>query len=85
MYLLRAPIPIIIPPPPLQVAALQFSAAGQECYVIHTNSWLGLAMYSSYFILFMQFFVRAYCCGKKPKAKAATAAGVKPAGNKKAD
>ena len=69
---------------PTQVAVLQYKAAGKECYVNNTNSWLGLAMYASYFGLFLDFFVRAYCCGKKSKAKA-TAGGINSAGNKKAD
>ena len=67
-----------------QVSALQYKAAGKECFVNNTNQWLGLAMYASYFGLFLDFFVRAYCCGKKPKAKT-TAGGIKSAGNKKAD
>mmetsp|Transcript_78063 Transcript_78063/g.253289 ORF Transcript_78063/g.253289 Transcript_78063/m.253289 type:complete len:223 (-) Transcript_78063:313-981(-) len=40
--------------------AVLYQAAGEECHVNKTNSVLGLAMYSSYFILFFKLFVDKY-------------------------
>lgn len=44
------------------LSALHFSAEGKVCHVNHTNSWLGLSMYTSYFVLFLEFFVKGYVC-----------------------
>merc|ERR1712217_710626 len=37
--------------------AMMYQAAGEECHVNTTNSILGLAMYASYFVLFLKLFV----------------------------
>ena len=42
------------------VRAVIYQANGQECRVNKTNSVLGLAMYSSYFLLFLKLFVENY-------------------------
>jgi elongation of very long chain fatty acids protein 6 len=39
-------------------AALLYGGAGYTCHVNRTNSVLGLAMYASYFLLFLQFFLQ---------------------------
>jgi hypothetical protein len=48
----------------ITVAAAVFAddgGADGECNVSRTNSFLGLAMYASYFVLFAAFFVKSYC------------------------
>ena len=42
------------------VRAVLYQIEGEECSVNKTNSILGLAMYSSYFVLFGIFFVDTY-------------------------
>ena len=42
------------------VRAVLYQIEGEECSVNKTNSILGLAMYSSYFVLFGLFFVDTY-------------------------
>ncbi|KAL1529871.1 hypothetical protein AB1Y20_000801 [Prymnesium parvum] len=49
------------------VSSLVYHARGQTCYVNLTNSFLGLAMYSSYFVLFLQLFLQHYVFKKEPK------------------
>eukprot|EP00038_Savillea_parva_P009684 m.185170 g.185170 ORF g.185170 m.185170 type:complete len:302 (-) comp16366_c0_seq1:17-922(-) len=49
-------------------ASLLYAAAGHTCHVNRTNSVLGLAMYASYFILFLEFFIRNNV-PVKPKGK----------------
>jgi hypothetical protein len=51
------------------VAAIMYSMQGKECYTNNTNSALGLAMYTSYFVLFLELFIRYYVFGKKGGAK----------------
>ena len=40
---------------------------GEVCFVSLSNSFLGLLMYSSYFVLFLQLFLSHYVYNKKPK------------------
>jgi len=40
--------------------AMMYQAAGEECHVNKRNSILGLAMYASYFVLFLKLFVENY-------------------------
>jgi hypothetical protein len=54
------------------VASISFWSAGKECYVNNTNSALGLTMYTSYFILFLELFLRHYVFGGKRGAGAAS-------------
>ena len=42
------------------VSSVVYHARGEPCYVNLTNSCLGLAMYSSYFVLFLQARARPY-------------------------
>mmetsp|Transcript_19054 Transcript_19054/g.59873 ORF Transcript_19054/g.59873 Transcript_19054/m.59873 type:complete len:312 (-) Transcript_19054:265-1200(-) len=49
------------------VRAVLYQSAGVECHVNKTNSILGLAMYSSYFLLFAKLFVENYLLPKKKK------------------
>ena len=59
---------------PLQVSSLVYHANGHTCYVSIVNSVLGLLMYSSYFVLFLQLFLNHYVYAKKaPKAAASDA------------
>merc|ERR1711933_275885 len=52
------------------IKAVTYQAEGEECHVNKTNSFLGLSMYASYFLLFFKLFVDNYYL--KPKsAKAA--------------
>merc|ERR1712060_678934 len=48
------------------IKAVLYQAAGEECHVNKTNSFLGLCMYASYFILFFKLFVDNYYL--KPRA-----------------
>jgi len=41
-------------------------AQGATCFVSLTNSLLGLIMYASYFVLFLQLFLQHYVYSKKP-------------------
>ena len=50
---------------PLQVSSLVYHANGHTCYVSIVNSVLGLLMYSSYFVLFLQLFLNHYVFNKK--------------------
>ena len=50
--------------------AVVYQANGKDCSVNKTNSILGLAMYSSYFLLFGKFYVETYVL-KTKKAKVA--------------
>mmetsp|Transcript_2117 Transcript_2117/g.5530 ORF Transcript_2117/g.5530 Transcript_2117/m.5530 type:complete len:242 (+) Transcript_2117:63-788(+) len=43
-------------------------AQGAICFVSLTNSLLGLMMYASYFVLFLQLFLSHYVYSKKPPA-----------------
>mmetsp|Transcript_29172 Transcript_29172/g.100687 ORF Transcript_29172/g.100687 Transcript_29172/m.100687 type:complete len:180 (+) Transcript_29172:114-653(+) len=45
--------------------AVFYQKAGRPCGVNRVNSILGLSMYTSYFLLFLQFFVASYLV-KKP-------------------
>ena len=58
------------------VASITYHAHGRICYVSLLNSFLGLAMYTSYFILFFALFQTLYLNKKpkEPKEKAATKA-----------
>ena len=38
------------------IKAVLYQAEGQECHVNKTNSFLGLSMYASYFLLFFKLF-----------------------------
>merc|ERR1711972_22290 len=42
------------------IKAVLYQAAGEECHVNKTNSFLGLCMYASYFVLFFKLFVDNY-------------------------
>merc|ERR1711988_115028 len=55
------------------VASVVYHARGETCYVSLVNSCLGLIMYSSYFVLFLQLFLNHYVLGKKSAKKAAPA------------
>merc|ERR1711972_412806 len=48
------------------IKAVLYQAEGQECHVNKTNSFLGLSMYASYFLLFFKLFVDNYYL--KPRA-----------------
>merc|ERR1712176_1539048 len=48
------------------IKAVLYQAAGEECHVNKTNSYLGLSMYASYFVLFFKLFIDNYYL--KPKA-----------------
>merc|ERR1711972_866259 len=48
------------------IKAVLYQAEGQECHVNKTDSFLGLSMYASYFLLFFKLFVDNYYL--KPKA-----------------
>jgi len=51
------------------VASIYFHAQGEVCYVSLVNSALGLIMYSSYFLLFLQLYVEKYHTKKaKPQS-----------------
>mmetsp|Transcript_45335 Transcript_45335/g.105184 ORF Transcript_45335/g.105184 Transcript_45335/m.105184 type:complete len:366 (+) Transcript_45335:58-1155(+) len=47
------------------IRAVLYQASGEVCYVNRTNSLLGLAMYASYFVLFLKLFVENYCLKKR--------------------
>uniref|UniRef100_A0A7S4EVQ4 Elongation of fatty acids protein n=1 Tax=Chrysotila carterae TaxID=13221 RepID=A0A7S4EVQ4_CHRCT len=49
------------------VASVYYHYMGEVCYVSLTNSALGLIMYASYFVLFLQLFLSHYVYTKKPK------------------
>lgn len=55
------------------VASVVYHANGHACYVSLFNSALGLIMYSSYFVLFLQLFLNHYVFAKKGGKKAAPA------------
>merc|ERR1712099_51201 len=48
------------------IRAVMYQAAGEECHVNKTNSFLGLSMYASYFVLFFKLFIDNYYL--KPRA-----------------
>merc|ERR1712151_210492 len=48
------------------VKAVLYQVAGEECHVNKTNSFLGLCIYASYFVLFFKLFIDNYYL--KPKA-----------------
>merc|ERR1711933_369201 len=50
------------------IKAVMYQAEGEECHVNKTNSFLGLSMYASYFLLFFKLFVDNYFL--KPKSMA---------------
>merc|ERR1712039_1165929 len=50
----------------ITIKAVLYQAEGEECHVNKTNSFLGLSMYASYFLLFFKLFVDNYYL--KPKA-----------------
>ena len=52
------------------VASVIYHAYGATCYVSLFNSALGLVMYTSYFILFLQLFLNHYVFNKKTSKKA---------------
>jgi len=60
------------------VASVIYHAQGVPCYVNLTNSMLGLAMYSSYFVLFLKLFLDHYVYKKS------SASSTKPAASKTA-
>jgi len=47
------------------ISSVLYHAQGKTCYVSLTNSFLGLVMYSSYFVLFLQLFLSHYVFNKK--------------------
>lgn len=47
------------------VASVYYHYIGRACFVSITNSALGLIMYSSYFVLFLQLFLSHYVYNKK--------------------
>lgn len=51
------------------VASMVYHANGRTCYVSLFNSALGLVMYSSYFVLFLQLFLNHYVFSKKTGKK----------------
>jgi len=51
------------------VASLVYHSQGKICYVNITNSFLGLMMYSSYFVLFLQLFIKNYFFKKPTKSE----------------
>ena len=59
---------------------------GLPCNVLRTNSFLGLAMYFSYLLLFLNFAFQSYIAGPSPsKSGGTTGGGAKPKRSKKAD
>ena len=67
------------------MASVVYHANGKTCYVSLVNSVLGLVMYSSYFVLFLQLFLNHYIYNaKKTSAKAAPADKMCPPGDLKA-
>jgi len=46
------------------MAAMLYKADGRKCHVNSSNSVLGLTMYASYFVLFLEFFIRNNCVAK---------------------
>ena len=77
------------------VASMVYHASGAVCHVSLVNSLLGLAMYVSYFLLFLQLFLRSYvwkthkpetragarqqCAGQAVGARAGAARGARGA------
>lgn len=51
------------------VTSVVYHARGVTCYVSLTNSALGLLMYASYFVLFLQLFLSHYVYSKKKPQK----------------
>ena len=43
---------------------------GHTCFVPLPNALLGLGMYASYFVLFLQLFLQHYVYSKKPPPQA---------------
>jgi len=46
------------------VSSVIYLAQGRPCYVSLFNSFMGLAMYASYFVLFLQLFLSHYVYNK---------------------
>jgi len=59
------------------VASVIYHANGHACYVSLFNSALGLIMYSSYFVLFLQLFLNHYVFTKKSGKKAPPPSDIK--------
>jgi len=59
------------------VASVVYHYKGETCHVSLVNSALGLVMYSSYFVLFLQLFLNHYVFGKKGGASTAANAANK--------
>jgi len=59
------------------IRAVLYQAQGELCYVNKTNSVLGLAMYASYFVLFLKLFIENYCL-KRRSSSPATPSSRKP-------
>lgn len=51
------------------VRAIQYQMEGKECNVNKANSILGLAMYASYFILFLKLFIENYFLKRRVASK----------------
>ncbi|XP_063220456.1 very long chain fatty acid elongase 6 [Bacillus rossius redtenbacheri] len=51
----------------VNVWAYKYLSGGQDCHISYTNIKLSIAMYFSYFILFVRFFYQTYFVMKKPK------------------
>lgn len=51
------------------VASVAYHHYGHTCYVSLQNSALGLVMYSSYFVLFLQLFLNHYVFSNKTTSK----------------
>jgi len=50
----------------ITLVSLRYLAKGEICYVFIYNSILGLLMYASYFVLFLQLFLQHYVFARKP-------------------
>jgi len=64
------------------VTSMVQHANGERCFVSLANSFLGLAMYASYFVLFLQLFLSHYVFNKKPHAAANATMMARPAEKK---
>ena len=51
------------------VASVTYSGSDTTCQGKTTNAALGLAMYASYFVLFLEFFIRHFVLGKRSSKK----------------
>ena len=57
------------------VASVTYSRSDATCQGKTTNSTLGLAMYASYFVLFLEFFIRHFVFGKRSSKAGSKKAG----------